>query len=716
MLDRIRLFFSKWYVKLVIIVLTFLLGFVGFYVQYRTEPPSLYAFAQTVYSAIRLFGMAVDKAAPVQTTFQWYEVLIEIAKWLALLIVVPAVFKLLRPLLTSGKEAARFRVWKHRKTKVLLIGDNGENRQILQSVSPAENGMLIADDRKSEETEDAYHTDALALIRDQITGFFRRPHETVTVVINTGDEQRNLQLCREAIDAVEAFVTEKVKTVSGEAQHSAADPSAPRFTRRRLSAEKQLVSWFERLRIIVFGRPEYEDLYLNLQKKSYGFMQYTNKYTEAAQRFVVQHPLTEFLPARHIPVEAGCVPNDLRMNVIMIGFGDTNQQLYSVCRATNQFISRRPDGIPGPQMVTYHIMDCRKAESIVLNHKDFRYELLFRREGASRPTADAYYPLPEAPAETVFHCMDYHAPEFMAWLQRTLRTDEHAINYIMIAVGDDLSNIDLAHKCLECCQLWEHTNTYIFPKIRDRLNEQNVLIPHAKLIPFGNESHEIFSVDQILHNERMIMAKQRNLIYQMDGMDSELEKGSITEEDAKIHADYDWYRMKADRRLSNTYAILSLRFRLQLIGMDYTKQAPRGREIRTEKEYMDIYARGDDLQVQGRTFRGRPLVKYRYDETADDFRKGILRKNMAVQEHYRWNAYMISRGYLPAAMNSPVQRDYERRTHCNLATFEGLFRYRDGMEYCGRDPEDSDVIHYDYQLLDGAWELLHEAGYHLIRR
>ena len=49
------------------------------------------------------------------------------------------------------------------------------------------------------------------------------------------------------------------------------------------------------------------------------------------------------------------------------------------------------------------------------------------------------------------------------------------------------------------------------------------------------------------------------------------------------------------------------------------------------------------------------IYSYKTVEGMEDFTKDITRKNLSVQEHYRWNAYMIMNGFVPGTI--PVSPD-----------------------------------------------------------
>ena len=104
------------------------------------------------------------------------------------------------------------------------------------------------------------------------------------------------------------------------------------------------------------------------------------------------------------------------------------------------------------------------------------------------------------------------------------------------------------------------------------------------------------------------------------------------------------------------------------------------------------------------------------------------RYHMAVQEHYRWNAYMITKGFVPASKECILTdkkengdysngKSYLLRRHGNLTTMDGLVQFRKLVaQRNGTNEEKEDVIKYDYQILDDAYWLLKRNGYKIIKR
>ena len=105
---------------------------------------------------------------------------------------------------------------------------------------------------------------------------------------------------------------------------------------------------------------------------------------------------------------------------------------------------------------------------------------------------------------------------------------------------------------------------------------------------------------------------------------------------------------------------------------------------------------------------------------------------MAIQEHQRWNSFMISRGMIPATIHQiltetsinkkgepehTLGKNYALRRHGNLTSFEGLEQFRKmTAKETGKTEEEMDVIKYDYQILDDAYWLLTSCGYKMIKK
>ena len=113
--------------------------------------------------------------------------------------------------------------------------------------------------------------------------------------------------------------------------------------------------------------------------------------------------------------------------------------------------------------------------------------------------------------------------------------------------------------------------------------------------------------------------------------------------------------------------------------------------------------------------------KKRIEYRNEDFSRDSVRKTFAVQEHQRWNACMIAAGIVPSTKAQIAEENngkrLDLRRHGCITTFDGLIGFRKIVaERTGRSEEETDVIRYDYQLMDDALWLLGSNGYKIVRK
>lgn len=515
------------------------------------------------------------------------------------------------------------------------------------------------------------------------------------VVINTGDEERNIALCGAFIRGCDAL---------GE----------------------KAAGMFGKLRVYVFGDPQYETTYYDIMERSHGCIRYVNKYQKVAMNFVEKYPFALFMDEEQLDYSAAKVRAGVDINVAMIGFGKTNRQIFLTSVANNQFITEREGGTE-LKKVHYHIFDKNPAENNKnLNHSYYRYKQ--EREGYD---TDAYLPLPSLPADESYHKLDINDTHFYNVLHDAFMSEKNSVNFAVIAFGSDLENIDFAQKLLDKRAEWGVKNLVVFVKTRKDHKDLAVLnAPGCYAI--GNERECVFDIREIVGDSIYRMARLRNAVYDVEYLvtcGEGIKPTSDMVAKSKAASDREWYTVRSQlERESSLYCCLSVRSKLNLMGLDCVPKGTRGRRPLTEEEYLARYAKGDmpDFDTYGVEVDGKKVVHYDLDF------KPSLRTDLAVHEHLRWNSFMISKGMVPAdkerILNETVTRadgsvrytngkNYALRRHGNLTTFEGLEEFRRMVaERDGRSEEEKDVIKYDYQLMDDAWWLLNKGGYIIVEK
>ncbi len=584
------------------------------------------------------------------------------------------------------------------RDKLYLFGKGEENITIYKSDRC--HSKVIVGDITEEESEGLYlnriayiSTKDTAPLLEKIFRKVKQKKRKFVLVVNTGSDEENMALSRKIIDGINEA--------------------------RGHEANEEL---FSCLRVYVFGDPRYETIYADIVASGSGCVHYINKYRNIAVDFIDRYPFALFMDERHIDYTTSLVRRETDINVFMIGFGKTNQQIFLTSVANNQFLTEGENG-PELKQVRYHIFDRDPAENNKnLNHSYYRY-----KHECGELDPDAYLPLPALPAEELYYHLDINDNAFYDRIRKIALQSPDNMNFAVIAFGSDLENIDMAQKLVEKRKEWGLPNLVLFVKVRAWHEEQTVL-EEQRCFFIGNERDVIYNIDKIMHDKLFRMAQMRNETYDIESTMT-YEPGTVIDAEflSRLHSDSyrDWYTVKSEtERESSLYACLSLRSKLNLMGLDYCEREANDLPALTEEEFLAIYAKGDPLVPSplGATVTGKPIITYTIEFPPS------MRRNLAIHEHQRWNSFMISRGMIPSSIDEIKHekrpngkpsngKNYAVRRHGNLTTFDGLVQFRRIVaEREGKPEKNYDVIKYDYQLLDDAYWFITACGCKIVRK
>lgn len=584
----------------------------------------------------------------------------------------------------------------HRE-KLYVFGYNADNVNVYKSDD--KRAKVIIGEISRENTVDLYAQKIYyistkrykAVIHGILKGIKRLDKRNV-IIINTKDDTVNMQLCRAFADVIGFFD----------------------------SSERNKV--FLRMSVYVFGDSRYETIYNDIVSDSAGCIKYVNKYRKIAVDFVDKYPFTRFMDERHIDKKNALLKDNVSINVLMIGFGKTNRQIFLTSVANNQFLKRGEKG-PEPVKVKYSIFDRVDSQNNKnLNHDYYR----FKNEIVDFDK-DEYLPLPALPAHEDYFKLDINDVNFYKTVRKVISKDENDVNLVIIAFGSDLENIDMAQKLIQKRDEWGIYNFSILVKAR-AWSKENSFLEQQNCYFIGNEREVIFNIENITNDKIFNMALMRNEIYSREHILAKRANRKVCNkllDVIRVRANEEWFTRKTQlERESSTYCCLSLRSKLQMMGLDYV-DADAEVEGLSESEYMSIYGFGDMPDVV-RTENGKKVVRYSLDFPDS------IRKNLAVQEHQRWNSFMISKGLIPASIKQILEetetfpdgsvkhtngKNYKLRRHGNITTFDGLGIFRKLIaERDDCDENLADVFKYDYQLMDEAYDLLKANGYKIIKK
>ena len=609
-------------------------------------------------------------------------------------------FSLIQQALWSWAQGIKFN--QSKKDKLFIFGYNKENISIYKSEETRMKAIIAK--LSKDECADLYMKnvrffacDHLKKYVDDVFANKKFLNQKNIFVVNLKNDEKNAELCNYFIEEIEQL--------------------------RKKTAKTDL---FSELRIYVFGDPKFEAIYLNLENLSHGCIHYINKYRQIAIDFIDRHPLTKYMDEDQLDFDTSLIRDGVDINAIMIGFGKTNRQIFLTSVANNQFMQK--DGEKYTlKKVNYHIFDKEEAQKDKnLNHKYYR----FKQEVQAENEKD-YLPLPAVPANDQTHCpLDVNDPDFYKTLKKIVTDNPKDRNFIFIGFGTDLENVDMAQKMIEKKEEWGIKNLIVFVKVRDCKITFNIF-KRKDCIMIANEKEIVYDIEKIVNDKMTNMAMMRNRIYALEWemSDGSLKGKQVSEQDAQQifdQADRDWYLSKTQiERESSLYCCLSLRSKLNMMNLDYCLQKENDLPALSEEEYMRIYA-GEDMPNYYPLFvQGKRKVKYPINFAQS--RRGVL----AEQEHYRWNSYMLTKGMIPATraqiLSEKVMKDgelkysngknYDVRRHGNITTMEGLLEFRKMIaQRDQKSEEQTDVIKFDYQILDDAYWFLTTNGYKIIKK
>lgn len=504
--------------------------------------------------------------------------------------------------------------------------------------------------------------------------------------------------------------------------------------------------------LYAYGDPKYEAIYEDIVANANGSFHYTNEYQKIAFDFVDEYPITQFMDENYIDYETSLIKDNVDINAVFVGFGRTNRQIF-VSMATNDVLVTKVDDKVSLKKINCVIFDNKDhaTENKNLNHSFYRFETELKNEIKTQKSNEelirlakeepneakrqellsgivdtGYLPLPETVMDIESLKLDISNGSFYDKIRELVGEKEKRarLTYIVISFGTDLENIDMAQKIVEKLDEWDAKNVYVFVKARGWTKEQTSL-EQENCFFIGNEAQTGFNIEKILGDEWKNLAHSRDALYSIESQIKT--RDEITEElfdSVKQSIIKRWYtNLTSVQRDSNIFACLNMRVKLHLMGLDYRKRTGDENDKLSQDDYYEAYL-GEGATIGGElSTSGRPILKEHCELELKDNRRGYL----AIQEHLRWNAFMLSRGLVPSTISqikaekkngkNTNGKSFGLRRHGNLTTMDGLIEFRKMIaERDGIDEYEADVIKYDYEMLDDAYWLLDNCGYEIIKK
>ena len=467
---------------------------------------------------------------------------------------------------------------------------------------------------------------------------------------------------------------------------------------------------------LVTGADEKKGVYINC----------FSKHELIARRFVVQYPITKFIP-RSFYNENCTLRDDREINVVFVGFGKVNYQLFRMCSMQFQFAAQSGAKLVS-KPVHYYIYDHSDAAL----HNEFFSRIVYEFDEDFR---DCDFPPPERICDIAeVRQLDINSIEAKKKFKNLVTED--SFTYFVVSLTTDMEDASYAQTIKRLLPAGGNYRIFVRAKGNaEKLTEDGVIY-------FGGED-DIYTHDSIVNDELTELAIRINMLYdnvknapewlkRVRALPRERQAEALNEclKDQSIRAAVraNWEERPMIEQTSNLCHALNLPFKLNLLGFDMVRRDGAGDGV-TEEQFNEVYVNS-----------GR-------EEDYSDFNfyfKTQSSNVLAFIEHSRWNAMYIlcdytqmKKGDITAVQVTEggktqvkaVHKNAARKQHACITTYYGLkqlVEYEFSLACPGEDVSKvpcSDarlkglymIYAYDYMDLDRLYGEIVSLGYKVVK-
>ncbi len=412
-----------------------------------------------------------------------------------------------------------------------------------------------------------------------------------------------------------------------------------------------------------------------------------------ARSFVEDYPVTKHLPKEFI-LEDASIKANTKINVFYLGQTALSEEIFRQYSINNQLVSyKKKEYAVNP--INYFFFD----ESFKTNN----YAIKDLLPSLKSLGTDDYVTIPEAPFNVSYPTKPSTLKDEISNILSKLNT-KNSYSYIVIDFGDEYKNVELGSRLKALFSEYDNFHIYVCAQEKYSVDEEH-------LTYYGN-FNSVLTHDVIVNEGLAIMGKAVNKMYfkelLIDKKDSP-DYLKFVEKEAQIS----WEKQNYFTLYSNIYSALSLRIKLNLLGLDYVKDG-----------------KAENLE----------LIKEKYDSSSfskeyNSYFEQSKKNALLAQEHARWNAYHLVNEYLPmpkekivATANNGeyvkfVTKNTVLRKHACLASFKGLdnlssYLASKASNILGKEVATDvyDYYKYDEALISSAEDILRELGYSIVKK
>jgi hypothetical protein len=466
-------------------------------------------------------------------------------------------------------------------------------------------------------------------------------------------------------------------------------------------------------------------------ENSRAFISCFGKYELIARQFVWEYPLTKFIP-RDFYRPNCTVCDGKEINVVFVGFGKVNRQMFRMCAMQFQFAAEQ-NGELVSKPIHYYVFD--KEETSL--HNDTLTRFQYEIKEAFR---ESDFPVPE-PICDLDDSKPLDAHSVAAKQKMRSLVHKNSYTFFIVSLDDDIADASYA-RTLEHL-LVNESNYKIFVRAKNK-NGENLSCRESSVLYFGSDE-SFYTHDCIVNDELTGFAQRINLLYKhvnetslglsaaQDEKISGEEKRELVDKCLSSHQNRAymieaWSKLETIKQYSNLYHAFNLPFKIHMLGFSMRKRK-----------------NPEDVGISEATFNEKYVNSGKADQYCDYsfFFKTESSNVLAFIEHSRWNALYILYDYVQMkksemkisvkidqesrkTVREVVHQDNERKRHACVTTYRGLdslIRFKFKLLYPEKDFDKAvsekdesilklkDLYAYDYMDLDRLYEEFHVLGY-----
>ena len=402
-----------------------------------------------------------------------------------------------------------------------------------------------------------------------------------------------------------------------------------------------------------------------------------------AQQLILEYPLTSFLPQQFIDTEKATL-DDVTIQYHILGFGPTNLEIYRHLFVTNQFPPKASKFF-GKEITNYtkptiEYNIYRDPTNSLISVPSFVTPMSSKKD---------YLPAPPISVATKEIVTTFRDASFVAEFDKHLKKND-PYHVLIIAFDDDVINLRVLQQALAYLieKRLEHYHLFVQITNRDYV-QTSQLFKQKNVIAFGFGDYG-YSLNQITNPIFTKIASQIQ---------------------STLNPSVSFDSLVNEEKESLLYEAISLRFKLNLMGLDLAVQTRGLTEVNFLKRY--------DLDEQAVFHRTHPRAKNDADLNRYKPVAKKLRNLLARQEHLRWTANQITKGYIPMskeemlAANSYV--DHHVKKDARLTSFEGLFDLHHYLvHHLSFNFSNADVVYPFFHTMDHLYDILKDTPFQVV--